>query len=133
MSEPWDELLRRLTHGLRIDPDLQRDVSEELHTHLQACMDEHVQAGRSREQAIQLAVRSLGEVDQLADQLYRANRDRIRLRFWLRWAVRVSLTPLLIAAVLIFPLWQFRQHRQSVTLLNAMQVSYEWLFRRICG
>lgn len=100
----FDEVVDRLTHRLRIDPELHMDVAAELRTHLEEAEAEFVESGRSPEQAASDAVRALGDVDQLADMLWQANRRRIRLRGVAKWAARVTLLPAALAATALLGL-----------------------------
>ncbi len=120
MNGRFASLAGRLTHRLRMDPDLRRDVAEELQSHLEASAAEHVEAGEPPERADELASRALGDERSLAEQLWRANRGRIRLRFWLRWTARVTLVPAAVFAVLLVPVSHWWQSSQSRSLQDLM-------------
>lgn len=98
----FDDILDRATRRLRLDPELCLEIRRELATHLEDAAEECRAAGEDDEQAAAHAARALGDPDALADQLWDANRRRVRWRFWVRWVARVSLVPavLLVLAVL---------------------------------
>jgi hypothetical protein len=99
MSE-WNELIARLTERLTADEELRLDVARELRSHLEDSADEFRRAGESPEQAAASAERALGNLDELAEQLWQANRKRMRLRGVLRWAAQTALVPLAILVIL---------------------------------
>ncbi|MDY7011766.1 MAG: permease prefix domain 1-containing protein, partial [Planctomycetota bacterium] len=96
----FDELVNLLTDRLRVDPELRLDVAEELRAHLEDSAAEFRQAGQSDEQAAASAAKALGDPQQLADDLWRANRRRIRIRGVLRWIARAALIPGAVCVVL---------------------------------
>ncbi len=89
----WDKLVDLLTDRLRVDPELRLDVAEELRAHLEDSAAEFRQAGQSDEEAAASAAKALGDPQQLADELWQANRRRIRIRGVLRWSARAALVP----------------------------------------
>ncbi len=97
----WDKLVDLLTDRLRVDPELRLDVAEELRAHLEDSAAEFRQAGQSDEEAVASAAKALGDPQQLADELWQANRRRIRIRGVLRWGSRVALVPGAILVILI--------------------------------
>lgn len=88
-----DDIVEQLTARLRVDLELRMDVANELRTHLEDAAGEFRQAGASEEEAHAQAVKALGDPDELAEQLWQANRGRIRFRRVARWAARVTLVP----------------------------------------
>ncbi|MFW6154362.1 MAG: permease prefix domain 1-containing protein [Planctomycetota bacterium] len=94
-----DDLVDRLTHRLRVDPELRADVAGELRAHLDDAAAEYRRGGYSDEDAAAEAVRALGDADDLARQLWQANRRRIVLRRVCKWAARVALVPGAIAVI----------------------------------
>jgi len=98
MDEMSDRLLDQLTRRLGDDPELQLEVRRELAVHLEDSAAEYGEAGHGEREAMALAVKALGPADELAEQLYRANRGRMRWRGVWR---RVALTLLVPAAVLV--------------------------------
>jgi hypothetical protein len=110
-----DELIHLLTDRLSPDPELQRDVAAELRAHLEDCAAEFRQAGQSDEQAAASAAKAMGDPRELSDQLWQANRGRMRLRGVLRWAAGAALLPAAVAAVAILVLthgWPLRPDLQ---------------------
>ncbi len=94
----FDDLLQRLTHRLRIDPELQREVSAELRTHLEASTHEFLAAGMGDGEARAAAVKALGNEAEVSEQLWSANRRRVRLRKAARWAIGATLGPAAVVA-----------------------------------
>ncbi|KPK85003.1 MAG: hypothetical protein AMJ81_04385 [Phycisphaerae bacterium SM23_33] len=100
----WEELVAQLTDRLRVDPELRMDVAQELRAHLEDSAAEFRQAGQSDEEASASAARALGDPQELSEQLWQANRRRIRIRGVCRWAAQVALLPaaiLVIAALVL--------------------------------
>ena len=93
-----DELVRRATVLLEVDRELYLDVGQELRAHLEDSAEEFRQAGYGEEDASSSAAKALGDPDELAETLWRANRFRMRIRGILRWTARATLMP---AAILI--------------------------------
>lgn len=94
----FDELLDRATHRLRVDAELRLEVRGELQSHLSAAADEYRAAGLSDADATAAAARDFGDADGLADQLWAANRRRVRARNVARWAVRLGAGPVAVVA-----------------------------------
>lgn len=88
-----DDLIDRLTHRLRVDPELRMDVANELRAHLEDSEADFLAAGDTPDQAAANASKALGDESDLASQLWQANRSRIRLRRVCKWAARVALVP----------------------------------------
>jgi len=101
MTGHWDDLTARLTRRLAGDRELQLDVRRELHTHLEDAAAEFRDAGETPEAAASLAARALGEEGELEEQLWSANRFRMRVRGLLWWAARVALLPGAIAVIVL--------------------------------
>ena len=94
-----DKLIARLTDQLAVDPELQLDVAQELRGHLEDSKAEFSQAGLTDDQARAEATRALGDPDELAGQLWQANRNRLRIRGLLRWGARITLIPTAIGVI----------------------------------
>jgi hypothetical protein len=90
---PFDPLLEKATHRLRIDPELQQEVRHELLTHLEDSAAESQSAGATQQEAAEQAIKSFGDPDTLSDQLFSANRRRIRFRQVAKWTLRAVLPP----------------------------------------
>jgi len=97
----YDDLVDRLTHRLRVDPELRMDVANELRAHLQDAEAEFRQAGYDEQEAKANAVKALGDEKHLAEQLWQANRRRIGFRQAAKWTARVTLVPAAIAVTLV--------------------------------
>jgi Flp pilus assembly protein TadB len=100
----FSELTQRVARRLGRDPELQREVSSELQSHLEDSTAENIAAGMNDQDAREAAVRSLGPEAELAEQLWQANRRRIGLRKTVKWATGVVAIPA-AAAVSVWVLW----------------------------
>ncbi len=98
-TDPVDGWLDRVTRRLAVDRELRLEVRQELRSHVEESAAEFRVAGRSDADALAEALRKLGDETELSDQLWRANRRRVRLRAAAAWAVRLLLPP--AAAALI--------------------------------
>jgi hypothetical protein len=116
MPSPFDPLLDRVTDRLRVDDELRLEVAHELQTHLEESAAELRAAGRSDDDAVAEASRALGSEDELAEQLWQANRRRVRRRKVARWTLGATLVPA-AAAIAIVTTWHTLL---SVMLLVAM-------------
>jgi len=99
----FDDLVERLTARLRVDPELRMDVANELRAHLIDSAEEFRRAGLDEAGAAQQAVKALGDEGALSEQLWQANRGRIRVRRAAKWAARVTLVP--AAVLVILAVW----------------------------
>lgn len=96
----FDPLLDRATRRLAGDAELQLEVRNELHGHLVDAAAERTAAGDADPAAA--AITALGDPDKLADQLYIANRHRLRVRQAVRWTIGAGIVPAMaVAAVAI--------------------------------
>ena len=117
-----DELVRRATLRLEVDREIQLDVGRELATHLEDSCKEYRQAGCSPEEAEAAAAKALGDPDELAEQLWQANRLRMRMRSIGRWASRVTLVP--AAALVVIAL---AVSLAGLTGPNSAKIPAAWL------
>jgi hypothetical protein len=99
--EKHDDLVNRLTHRLRIDPELRMDVAHELRAHLEDSTTEFRRGGYSEKEATENAVKALGDQTELAQNLWLANKRRVRIRQVVKWAGRVTLVPAAIIVTLL--------------------------------
>ena len=90
---PWDDLLDRLTQRLHADPELRREISRELLGHLEDSQAQFRAAGMTDEQAHAAAAKALGDESEVAEQLWQANRQRMRIRRVIKWTVGTTLAP----------------------------------------
>jgi hypothetical protein len=97
----WGDLIQRLTRRLEVDEELRLDVARELHGHLEDSASQFRAAGQSEAEAAASAAKALGDEGELAEQLWQANRPRIRLRGVLRWTARVTLLPAAAVVTLV--------------------------------
>jgi len=101
---PYDALIERLTHRLRIDPELHMDITNELRSHLEDAAETYRQGGCSEDEAEANAVKALGDEAELTELLWQANRRRIRFRQVAKWAARVTLIPAAVVVALAIAL-----------------------------
>lgn len=97
----FDDLAQRLTHRLRGDGELRMEVAHELRTHLEDAAADYRAGGMSQDEAHAAAIKAMGNEQELADQLYAANRRRMRLRAVAWWTARATLLPAAAVAVLV--------------------------------
>ncbi|MCC7407454.1 MAG: hypothetical protein IT442_05245, partial [Phycisphaeraceae bacterium] len=82
----FDEVIAAATARLAMDGELRLEVRRELRGHLEDSAGEYEAAGYTPEQAAEEAVKHLGDPGELAEELWRANRGRLRLRAVVKWA-----------------------------------------------
>jgi hypothetical protein len=99
MTAPND-LIDRLTQRLSIDPELRLEVSQELRAHLEDSTAAFREASYDESQAVAEALKRLGDEAELAEELWQANRKRLRLRSVAKWAARLTLWPVGVALML---------------------------------
>ena len=95
-----DKLIERATARLGGDRELQLDIAQELRSHLADADEEYRSAGFDADQAAAEARRAFGDPDELAAQLLRANRSRMRVRAAVRWSARAVLVPASLGIIL---------------------------------
>ena len=100
-SDPISDVLDLLTYRLRVDPELRLEVRRELQSHLDESITELRRAGRGEADARAEAIAALGDASALANELWRANRRRIRARAVAAWAARLLLPPIAVALILL--------------------------------
>jgi len=119
----WGQLLERLTDRLSVDPELQRDVAQELRAHLEDSAESFRRAGESESEAAARAARALGDETELAEQLFQANRGRMRLRGVIRWAAQVALVPVAVAIVVALLLGVSGGHVDPLVVVHTTDFS----------
>ncbi|MFA6294316.1 MAG: permease prefix domain 1-containing protein, partial [Victivallales bacterium] len=95
-----EEFLNAATAGLKNDPELRLDVRAELHSHLEEHQREAEANGLDPDAAADEAIRAMGTPADLAADLERANRHRMRIRSLIKIAVQWLLAPLAVAVAL---------------------------------
>jgi hypothetical protein len=100
-ADPVARFLEGVTRPLRMDPEVQLEVRQELATHVTDTRAALIAAGRAESDATEEALRALGDPAELSQQLYQANRRRMRMRTMLTWAARLVLPPVTIALVIV--------------------------------
>lgn len=100
-----EEFLAAATAGLKHDRELQLDVQAELRSHLEDRQHEAAAAGLGADAAAEEAVRAMGVVADIASDLERANRRRLRVRAVLRLAAQWLLVPLAVVVALLMTDW----------------------------
>ncbi len=101
MMTRFGDYVERATERLRSDPFVHRDVRRELEAHLEDAAEEARAGGAAEDEAQEHALRAFGDADALAEQLYEANRKRMRLRWWGKWATRLVLVPATLALAVV--------------------------------
>ncbi len=96
-----ESFLDAATAPLKIDPDLALEVRQELRTHLEESAADFRRAGHTDAEAIALAKGVMGDEKNLADQLWKANRRRIRFRAAALWSARLLLPPATVALIIL--------------------------------
>ena len=94
---PYDDLLDRATHRLGGDPELQREVRQELEGHLEDAAAEHRAAGLSDIESREKARAALGDASRLSVELFETHRPRLVQRRVIKWTFGVALIPAVIA------------------------------------
>lgn len=107
MTEPnrFTEFLQAATAGLKKDRELQLDVQAELRSHLEERQQAALTTGLAPEAAEAEAIRAMGTPAELAADLQRSNRQRMRLRAWLRLAAQWLLAPVAILVAVLTTDW----------------------------
>ena len=95
------QLAADATAGLRDDAELRADVRAELASHIEEAAAAHEAAGRSPDEAVELAVKAFGPVAEVAAGLVEGNRRRMKRRALARLAVRALLVPAAVVATLV--------------------------------
>jgi hypothetical protein len=101
---PLDDFIERLTERLRPDKELAAEVGNELKSHIEEAVEEARREGMNDEEACQHALRRFGDPKQIADQLWKANLRRMKLRAVAKWGFRLVAAPaaLLLALLLLW-------------------------------
>jgi hypothetical protein len=102
--KPLDDFIERLTARLRADKELAAEVGHELRSHIEEAVEEARGDGMNEEEAYQHGLRRFGDPEQIADQLWKANVRRMRLRAVAKWGFRLIAAPaaLVLAVVLLW-------------------------------
>lgn len=92
----------QITQKLRHDRELQLDIAHELQTHLDEAVEEYKASEYEEDQAIEQAIRDMGDADELAEDIWQSNRFRMKLRAWCWWIARLTLWPTCVMVTLAF-------------------------------
>jgi hypothetical protein len=93
-----DNYVRAVTRRLELDPTVHYEVAREVREHLEDAAEEARERGASEDDSMRAALKAFGDADEIAEQLWEANRQRMRLRAAAIWAGRLVLLPLALAA-----------------------------------
>ncbi len=96
MNRDFMELAERCTRSLNGDPELRRDVTEELAGHLEDKAAELEQNGLAPAAAIRDAIHEFGPPEEIDRELLAANWSRLKRRARVKWAFRLLAGPLLL-------------------------------------
>lgn len=91
-------LVQNATAGLDGDNELRLDVQAELASHIESAVEAHRAEGKSEEESLDLAAKSFGSPVDVAAELARANRNRMKWRAMARLAAQALLIPAALAA-----------------------------------
>lgn len=116
MNPRRDEYVAEVTAGLKGDPELRRDVSVEIGSHLDAAIEESCAKGRTEDEALEDAVKAMGSPVTLAGDLVDANRRRMRLRGLLKIAV----AGLVVPAAILLAAWMVVRTGERMVLFSAI-------------
>ena len=92
-------LVENATAGLEGDAELRLDVQAELASHIESAAESHRAEGKSEDESLELAAKSFGSPLDVAAELARANRSRMKWRAVARFASQILLIPAALAAV----------------------------------
>jgi hypothetical protein len=90
---PYDQWLRQATDRLRTDPELQREVRQELLGHLEDAAAEHQASGIPDVDARGKAMAAVGDAAELSQKLFQTHQRRLRHRRILKWTLGIALIP----------------------------------------
>ena len=102
-DQEFERYLRLLGGLLRLDAGQRLAISRELRDHLEERLEELLQDGHTREQAIELAIAEFGDAAGLASQFVEISRMR-RARRWRRVSM-ASAIPLAAGLLLAWAMW----------------------------
>lgn len=124
-----DNCVKTLTERLGLDRELQMDVAKELRMHLEEAVEEYRASGMNEEESVEAALKHFGPSRELADQIWQANRGRMRVRALVKWFLRVTLVP---AAVAFTVFYLYLPISSSLTLAGkrGLLPSARWMPRR---
>ncbi len=108
-----DSCVKALTERLGMDRELQMDVAKELRTHLEEAVEKYRASGMDEEESVEAALKHFGPSEKLAEQIWQANRGRMRVRALVKWFLRVTLVP---AALAFTVFYFFQPYRLGQTL-----------------
>jgi hypothetical protein len=111
-----DQFIAEVTAGLKGDPELRRDVSAEIGSHLDAAVEESRAQGRTDEESLDDAVKAFGSPMALAGDLAQANRGRMRLR----GLVRLAMGAIVVPAAIALAAWMAVRTVEKVSIASAM-------------
>src|SRR3954453_6620508 len=118
-QDAFSRLIDRATDRLGPDSDLHLEIAQELRGHLQDSAAEYRAAGLSGAEADAKAVEAMGDPGALADQLWQANRGRMRRRAVAGWAFAVLAAP--VAGAVCFSLaWGVVTSLSLLALIGAI-------------
>ncbi|MEM1109496.1 MAG: permease prefix domain 1-containing protein [Planctomycetota bacterium] len=131
------ELIEQATRRLSRDRELRLEVSRELESHLEASAAEFLGADYSEEDAHAAAVQAFGPPEEVAEQLWEANRFRLKWRARAWWLARLTLLPACVLATLIFAVSGISTVSRSSQIWDGVDYSYNpvmrWQERRLKG
>jgi len=121
MTTALSHYLNSIRHNLRLDPLSEREVINELETHIEDELQELKEAGLSEEEAANTCVRLLGSAKLVARQIYEAHSQGT----W-RQALLASMPHLLFGLIFALNWWQGFSWLLVVLVLILGTVVYGW-------
>lgn len=100
-GEKADGYVARVVEEFRSDPEVCREIEEEIHSHIQAASDDFIAEGEGEEAALQKALDSLGPAEDWRGELVEANAKRLKIRALALFGLRRLFVP----AVVVFALF----------------------------
>jgi len=96
MDSRLEKLVSDCTHPLADDPELERDIAQELRSHLMEKCEDLSRQGLSEEEVVDKATKEFGDILEISESLYKVNLSRFRFRATLRLAAKLAFFPLLL-------------------------------------
>ncbi|MCC7408009.1 MAG: hypothetical protein IT442_08055 [Phycisphaeraceae bacterium] len=116
---PFDDLIARATAKLSMDGELKLEIGRELRGHLEDSAAEYEAGSYTAERAAEEAVKHLGDPEELAQELWRANRGRLRVRAVAKWAAQILLVP----AAVVVAMWVLVRPSYTLVQLARLHIS----------
>lgn len=117
-EQSFAQLAEEAAAGLKADRELFLDVTQELHTHLEAKAESYTRQGKSEEESVALARKAFGSPLDVAASLLKENRRRMKLHSLARMTLGALIVPLAILLALYVGYGRFARQQSSLKLLD---------------